>query len=107
MNLDSELDPQPKRQESMADRAFTYLGLMIFCWGGLLTFQSGRVLASEWLIRATEISDSRMIDVLRSHFLTGVICLTAGAFFVGKRWLVGGVLLLMAIWIFLGSGGDR
>jgi|GEM_PF-6583766 hypothetical protein len=40
-------------------------------------------------------------------FLTGVICLTAGAFFVGKCWLVGGVLLLMAIWIFLGSGGDR
>jgi len=90
MNLDSELDPQPKRQESMADRALTYLGLMILCWGGLLTFQSGRVLGSEWLIRATEISDPRTINVLRSHFSDGSHLFDGGSFLRRQMLARGG-----------------
>ena len=107
MNLDSAISDKSERPESMAGRVFTFFGLMIFCVGGLLAFQSGRILFSEWFIQATDISDRRTIEVVRGHFLTGIVCLTAGAFFVRKRWLLGSMLLLMGIWIFLGSAGER
>lgn len=107
MNPEVESHSEPERQESLADRVFTFLGLMILCGGGLLVFQTVRVLWSEWFIQATDISDRRTIEVVRGHFLTGIVCLTSGAFFIRKRWLLGGMLLLMAIWIFLGSAGER
>jgi hypothetical protein len=108
MKPDSPDIPESERSAGLADQVFTFLGLMLFCGGGWLACGAGQALGNEWLFKeGTGATDWLMIDVARCHLLTGIVSLTSGAFFVGKRWLVGGLLLLMAIWIFLGSVGDR
>ena len=98
---------EPLRQ-SLANRAFTFLGLMILCGGAILTVMAVRFLWSEsWSENPSDAERSAPVAIVRLLLLTGIACLGSGAFIVSKRPLIGGLLLLVAVGVYLSIAGDR
>jgi apolipoprotein N-acyltransferase len=108
MRLNSAFNADSDRPENWANRLFEFFGLMVFCIVILLALSAASFLWNDWT--TGDPSDStrwHMIAVIRGLLLTGIVWMTAGAFFVGNRRIVAGVLLLLGVAVFLNTVGDR
>ncbi len=101
MRIDSDAsDSVPL--DTLADRAFRFLGFALLCGGAMRAFSAG---AHWWKIISTntpgDAEQLAIASICRMHLLTGVTCLVAGGLFVGKRRIIGGLLVVVAVIAYL------
>lgn len=96
---------------SFADQVVSVLCFLALCVGLLMTMTTGgSFFMKEWWWNSSDvIAPERLqaIMMVRGMFLSGIVWLTAAAFFGVRRWKLGIVLVLLAIVVFALYAPDR
>ncbi len=99
----------PESPRSFADQVISVLCFLACCVGLLLTLNAGVPLMKEWW-NSPDVTDPERLQavmMVRGWFLSGIVWLTAAAFFGVRRWKLGLALVLLAIVVFARYAGDR
>jgi hypothetical protein len=101
----------PESPRSFADQVVSVLCFLALCIGLLMTMTTvGSFFMKEWWWNSSgAIAPERLeaIKMVRGMFLSGIVWLTAAAFFGVRRWKLGLALVLLAIIVLMVSVPDR